>query len=153
MLIETALCSPDAYSNMRVRVNILLQMSEIKLLKKPKQKKWNEDEVIALIEAVKPNYIKLFNNETSEAHKSEMWQQATNRVNSIRADVLRTAEKVKEKWGYLKSDAKKAYTLYNTKKRMTGGGPAPPSPAAKYKMIKDIVPCEIFEGIEGGCAR
>lgn len=122
-------------------------------VKAPRVKKWSEDETLALLQAVQPIYVQLFNNETSEQYKGDLWQQVTNKVNSVRGDVVRTADKVKEKWGYLKSDAKKAFTAYNVSRRLTGGGAAPPSPPAKFKLMRDIVPCEVFEGLEGGCER
>ena len=65
-----------------------------------REKRFSEEEVSALIAAVQPVYSQLFGsltNKVTSNEKEAMWQSITDSVTSVRADVVRTKEKIKEK--------------------------------------------------------
>ena len=81
------------------------------------------------------------------SNKNEaMWQSITDSVNSVRADAIRTKEKIKEKWSYLKSAAKAKCNEYKRAAERTGGGD---ELADKYLQIMNMVPAVSFQGLTG----
>ena len=52
----------------------------------------------------------------------------------------------------MKSDYKMAYAAYNREVMKMGGGPAPPYPPQKFKIIKRILPDELISDLSG-CDR
>ena len=117
-----------------------------------REKRFSEEEVSALIAAIQPVYSQLFaslTNKVTSNEKEAMWQSITDRVYSVRADVVRTKEKIKEKWSYWKSEAKAKYNECKRKAERTGGGEAPNELADKYLQIMNMVPAVSFQGLTG----
>lgn len=120
-----------------------------------REKKFNDEEVLALVEAIQPHYHKLFgplNNKLTKENQEKLWNEVVINVNAVRTDVVRTKDKIKEKFGYLKTDTKRFYQQQIKDMRKTGGGEPPASPPLKFRLIKEMLPEEYITGLRG-CER
>ena len=116
-----------------------------------REKRFSE-EVSALIAAVQPVYSHLFGsltNKLTSVEKEVMWQAITDSVSCVRAEVVRSKDKIKDKWIFLKSEAKSKYDEYKRAAEKTGGGEAPHDLAEKYLQIMNMVPAVSFKGLIG----
>jgi len=120
-----------------------------------REKRFAENEIWALIEAVEPVFDKLvgqLSNSLTSERKDRLWSGITHAVNAVNADVVRTKKKVFDKWTYLKSEARLAGMAYKRASQTTGGGGAPKSPKPYLKKILEMLPQESIYGIDG-CER
>lgn len=117
-----------------------------------REKKFSEKEVMALISAIEPVYDTLFgnvNNKISFDEKEKIWDEVTKKVNAVRGDVERTKNKIKDKWGYLKSEAKLKLQKYHEEQISTDSGDPPAPVSEKYLRIVNMLPAEAVNGLQG----
>lgn len=91
-----------------------------------------------------------FSSNITNQKKNKAWDEITGKVNSLGVCV-RTSTEVKDKWRAMVSSAKKMHNNLGKERRMTGGGPKPPSPTSTTKKIIDLFGDNpSFSGISGG---
>ena len=90
------------------------------------------------------------NNQHTNKMKNEIWQNITDKVNSLGV-ACRTQNEVRNKWRNTTREAKSIYTKYRSETGKTGGGPKPREPSvAVEKVISLLQDTASFKGIPGG---
>jgi hypothetical protein len=103
-----------------------------------------ECELLAALVAA--DYHKLFgrhSNTTTEAVKRHIWDTIEPQISALGR--LRSSEKCRKKFGYLKGEAKERV---NHRSKTGGGPPLPPTPK-HLRAILDVVPVEGMQGVKG----
>ena len=91
-----------------------------------------------------------FSNVLSNNNKTKVWEDITNKVNSLGVCLCTVAE-VKEKWRGMVSTAKKEHNKCAASRKKTGGGKQPESPqGTTFKIIELFEEDPAFSGISGG---
>ena len=91
-----------------------------------------------------------FSNTLGNKNKIRIWEQITERVNSLGV-CKRSVIEIKEKWRGMVSSAKKEHNKVGTERRKTGGGRKPDSPKGEtLKLIQLFGDDPSFSGISGG---
>ena len=91
-----------------------------------------------------------FSSTLSNANKKKVWEEITDKVNSLGV-CLRSVQEVKDKLRGMVGNAKKEHSQFSTAQRKTGGGPKPSSPkGATQKIIELFGDDPSFSGIIGG---
>ena len=91
-----------------------------------------------------------FSSTLTNKNKIKIWEQITDRVNSL-GICKRSVMEVKEKWRGMVSNAKKEHNNIRSEKKKTGGGKKPDSPKRdSIKIIQLFGEDPSFSGISGG---